>query len=650
MLVLFRSALACVAVATVAASWANSSDVSPIRNIERSNPTQRQHRGIDPVEFRTIDGSFNNLTQTDMGAAHTSLARWMPTDYHDGLAQMAAPEGVPARMISNVIFDQRRSFANAAAASDFLWQWGQFIDHDIDLTDGMDPPEPAPLPIPFGDPWFDPNGLGNVTLSFNRSLYDPNSGSTTPREQLNEITAWIDASMVYGSEEHRAQALRTLDGTGRLRTSAMDLLPYNVTGLPNAGGDGADLFLAGDVRANEQVGLTAMHTLFVREHNRLADAIGAAQPDLDGQTVYLRARRLVIAQIQAITYREFLPLLLGPNVIEPYGGYEPTQDSAIANVFSTAAFRLGHSMLSPQLLRLNALGEPIADGHLALRDAFFAPTRITDEGGIEPVLRGLAAQICQRIDHQVIDEVRNFLFGPPGAGGFDLVSLNIHRGRDHGLPRYNDARLAAGLQPVDDFKKINGDPTVHEALAAAYPTVDDIDLWVGVVAEAHVLGSLVGELGIRLVTKQFRNLRNADRFWYERILDDAELAWVNATTLADVIRRNTDIGNELSDDVFRVSTLSNQDTDSVADPWDNCLLIDNDDQRDTDNDGYGNVCDADFNNDGATNALDLGVLRAVFLTDDEHADLNGDGIVNVVDLGLFRTLFFMPPGPSGQVF
>ena len=119
----------------------------------------------------------------------------------------------------------------------------------------------------------------------------------------------------------RAAALRTNDGTGRLLVSEGDLLPFNTPGLPNAGGTGPELFLAGDVRANEQVGLAALHTLFVREHNRLAQEMAANDPSLTGEEIYQEARRIVGALIQVITYNEFLPALLGPNALRPYRGY-----------------------------------------------------------------------------------------------------------------------------------------------------------------------------------------------------------------------------------------------------------------------------------------------------------------------------------------
>ncbi len=629
---------------------ADTPETSPVRQIVRgARPDARE---TTPDGYRRIDGRDNNAAQPAMGAAGTALLRWSPADYADGMAQMVASGLSNPRDVSNAISDQRLNHVNAAAASSFLWQWGQFVDHDLDLTDGVVPPEAADIPVPAGDLWFDPDGTGTQVMTFNRSIYDPATGTApgNPRQQLNEITAWIDASNVYGSDPDRGAALRTLDGTGRLRVSDGDLLPYNLDGLPNAGGPGAHLFLAGDVRANEQVGLTAMHTLFVREHNRLAAAIADAHPDYDGETIYLEARRLVGALMQAITYEEFLPLLLGPDALPPYAGYRPDVDAGIANEFATAAYRLGHSMLSPVLLRVDASGQPIDEGHLALRDAFFAPERLSDEGGIDPVLRGLAAQFAQQIDPRVIDDVRNFLFGPPGAGGFDLASLNVQRGRDHGLAGYNATRIALGLAPAADFAAVCSDTDTQARLASAYSGPDDIDLWVGLLAEDHLPGAMVGELAAHVIARQFANLRDGDRFWYELDLTPEELAEVRATRLADVIRRNTTIGAEIPDDVFRVHDLPDTDADGVADAWDNCTLVGNPAQRDADADGYGNACDTDLDNDGRTNFVDLGLLKAVFLTTDAGADFNGDGMVNVIDLGILRRQMFRPPGPSGHHF
>jgi hypothetical protein len=358
--------------------------------------------------------------------------------------------------------------------------------------------------------------------------------------------------MVYGSDPTRAAALRTLDGTGRLKTSSGNLLPFNTGGLPNEGGPAPTLFVAGDVRANEQVGLTSMHTLFVREHNRQARIIHHRVPDLNGDQIYERARARVGALIQVITYNEFLPILLGPDALKPYTGYDPSVNAGIGNVFSTAAYRLGHSMLSPELLRLNKKGKPIPEGNLALRDAFFSPWRITNERGIEPLLRGLARNRAQKVDAYIIDDVRNFLFGPPGSGGFDLASLNLQRGRDHGLPSYNDVRLAYGLPPAVTFADITRNRALRRRLASVYGTVEKVDVWIGGLAEDHRRGAMVGELFQTILVNQFERLRDGDRFFYRNIFRHYQVKKLEKTTLADIIRRNTNIGPELQANVFLI--------------------------------------------------------------------------------------------------
>ncbi|MCB1628616.1 MAG: hypothetical protein KDI48_12900, partial [Xanthomonadales bacterium] len=353
---------------------------------------------------------------------------------------------------------------------------------------------------------------------------------------------------VYGSDADRAAALRSFEG-GRLATSDGQMLPFNTTGLPNAGGSGSELFLAGDVRANEQVGLAAMHTLFVREHNFWAGELALADPTLDDEGLYQRARMIVAGEIQAITYGEFLPMLLGAAAIAPYQGYRPEMNAHIANSFSTAGYRIGHSLLSPQLLRLNADGTEVPQGHLSLREAFFAPQRL-QEAGIDPILRGLAAQHCQDLDIYVIDDVRNFLFGQPGQGGFDLPALNIQRGRDHGLPGYAAARLAMGGKPLDVFSDIGADAAVTQRLSQAYAEVSQIDLWTGLLAEPHVSGAMVGPTLKQLLSEQFTALRDGDRFYYENWANPSLREQISATRLSHIIRRNTGIGSELTEQVF----------------------------------------------------------------------------------------------------
>lgn len=504
----------------------------------------RDHRPDDPmlVRFATIDGSYNNLRNVTWGVAHANLWRRIPSDYSDGISVPARIGGESPREISNMIFDQTDSILNDRGLTDFVWQWGQFLDHDIDLTETHIPLEAFPIPVPSDDFLFDPDGTGSEFILLFRSIYNPNTGISTPREQLNMITSWIDGSNIYGSDEETMNNLRLFQ-RGMLRVSVHEtghMLPVDADGF----------YLAGDIRVNEQLGLTTMHTLFMREHNRICRQILANNPDLTDEQVFWNARKRVIAILQSITYNEFLPALLGPNALRPYRGYNDRIFPNIANSFSTSAYRFGHSMLSPQLLRLDENWDPVPEGHIALADAFFRPDELRVHG-IDPYLRGLMSQQAQEIDAKVIDDVRNFLFGPPGAGGFDLVSLNIQRGRDHGLPSLPAMRAQFGLPPINDFADISSDPVIQLQLASMYDSVDDVDPWVGMLCEDHLPGASVGMTAFWIIRDQFQRLRDGDRFWYENQFSGAALEGIRNTRLSNVIRRNTGI-RHIRDDLFHM--------------------------------------------------------------------------------------------------
>ena len=501
---------------------------------------------------RSIDGSGNNLLNPTWGAADQQLLRMAAPDYGDGVSIPSGSGRPNPRAISNAVAAQSSSVLNTRQLTDFVWQWGQFVDHDIDLSTAADPAEPFHISVPTGDPWFDPFSTGTQIIPLTRTVYDPATGTGpgNPRQQINQITAYIDASNIYGSDVARASALRTFSG-GQLISSGDKMLMKNTVGMPNANGGPLpddQMYLSGDVRTNEQIGLTAMHTLFMREHNRLTDELATENPSWDDEQLYQRARKIVGAEMQVITYQEFLPALLGPLAPSLSAAYDPTINPGIANEFSTAIYRLGHSMLSENLLRMESPLVPAPEGPLPLKDAFFNPTLLTSTVDLEHLLMGLSMQTQQDIDNQIVDAVRNFLFGPPGAGGFDLASLNIQRGRDHGLPDYSTVRAAFsvyGLSPVSSFAEVTSDAALQAELAALYGTPDNMDLWVGALAEDHLPGSGVGPLITAALVDQFTRLRDGDRFWYALDSDftPAEIAELQGTRLSDVILRNTGLSH-----------------------------------------------------------------------------------------------------------
>lgn len=515
--------------------------------------------GITVSEFAAIDGTGNNIDNPALGSVDTELLRLADADYTDGLSTPAGDDRPSAREISNAIVAAETSETNDRYLTDIFWVWGQFIDHDIDLTeaahdDDGNPLESFPIEVPTGDAFFDPAGSGTAVIDLNRSAYV--DGVDGVREQINQITAFIDGSVIYGSDEARAAELRTFAG-GLLKTSVGDLLPYNEAGFENAGGPFDSLFLAGDVRANENVALSAMHTVWVREHNRIATELAAQNPELTDEEIYQQTRQVVAGELQAITFNEFLPALFGAEAISDYSGYDPTVDPSIASEFSTAAYRFGHTLLSPELLRLDEDGEIADEGNLALLNAFFNPSEL-EANGIDSILRGATVNVAQELDNELVDDIRNFLFGAPGSGGFDLASLNIQRGRDHGLADYNSTRVALGLAAVENFADITSDAEVAARLAELYGTVDNIDLWVGGLAEDHLAGSSMGETFSAIIIDQFERLRDGDRFWYENVFTGDALDEIAGTTLADVIERNTNLSG-LQDTVFFAPTVMRVD-------------------------------------------------------------------------------------------
>lgn len=528
---------------------------------------------INVQTVRAIDGS-NSSGISGAGATNATLLRIGPADYPDdgsGNTIIMTPDRANPRTISNRIAAQSESIVNKRQMTDFIWAWGQFVDHDLDLTSTSSSAGTADIDLEDENDILGPN-----PIPFDRSLFVAGTGQAgSPRQQANEITSFIDASNVYGSDLIRSQTLRTFQG-GRLETSAGDLLPFNTGGLPNAGGTGANLFLGGDVRANENVMLSSLHTLFVREHNRVAALLELQDPAASDEVIYQLARKIVGAEIQAITYREWLPALMGkqaPDISKiPFNNnVNPT----VATEFSTALFRVGHTLLSSNL-PLAENGQVVSG--LPLQNAFFNPNfLVNDPQNVDRLLGGFGFQEAQEIDNKVVDDVRNFLFGPPGAGGLDLASLNIQRGRDHGLPDYNTVREAYSLRRVTSFQQISSRADVQAALEELYGTVDNIDAWVGALAEDHVHGSSLGPLLQAGLKDQFSRAVAGDKFFFTRDQDLQQVAAVAAVnlakvTLADVIRANTVVAN-LPDNVFMIHKGTNSDVVASFDSAANRIYI-----------------------------------------------------------------------------
>jgi hypothetical protein len=513
-------------------------------------------------QVRTYDGYGNNSSNPDWGAKGSPLRLVTPLVYSDSISTPTGLDRPNPRTISNDLFAQKEAIFDGHNLTDYTWVFGQFIDHDITLIHNSES-EAAFVPVPPCDPIFDPTCSGASLILMSRSAAMPGTGTSkeNPRNFANEISAYLDASAVYGSDQIRANWLRT-HTDGKLKVSEGNLLPFNTVdgeinsptdhNAPSMDRNDPDqnrYFVAGDVRANENVMLTAMHTLFVREHNRKCDEIKANSPGASDEQIYQKARKLIGGFIQNVTYHEWLPSM--GVILDDYSGYRSDVNVNVSNVFSAAAFRFGHTLLSSNLLRMNDGCETLPQGDLTLRNAFFNPALVVSSG-IDPLVKGMSAQIQQNLDCKVIDDVRNFLFGPPGFGfGLDLAAININRGRERGLADYNSIRDALGLGRVKSFDEICVDPVEARIMEELYVDVNKVDPWVGMLAEEHMPGAMFGETIMAIMKEQFKALRDGDRFYFENDpeLNAEEKAEIRNMKLADLVKRNTPL-QAMQENVF----------------------------------------------------------------------------------------------------
>ncbi|XP_046954302.1 thyroid peroxidase [Lynx rufus] len=550
-------------------------------------------------KYRLITGACTNRDHPRWGASNTALARWLPPAYEDGISEARGwnphvlYNGFPLPPVREVTRQVIRVSNEAVTEddqySDLLMVWGQYIDHDIAFTPqstrkvasegeadcqltckNQDPCFPIQLPI---------NGSGTSgrsCLPFYRSsaacgtgiqgAFFGNLTSANPRQQMNGLTSFLDASTVYGSSPALEKQLRnwtSAEGLLRVNTRHRDAgrayLPFarppGPTGCaPEPGTRGtaqAPCFLAGDGRASEVPALTALHTLWLREHNRLAVALKALNAHWSADTAYQEARKVVGALHQIITMRDYIPKVLGPEAFQqhvgPYEGYDPTVDPTVSNVFSTAAFRFGHATVHPLVRRLDAsFREHPTLPPLRLQDAFFSPWRVLKEGGLDPLVRGLLSRPAklQVQDQLMNEELTERLFVLGSSGMLDLASINLQRGRDHGLPGYNAWRRFCGLPALETrahLRTATANASIAGRMMDLYGHPDNIDVWLGGLAETFLPRARTGPLFACLIGRQMKALRDGDRFWWESsgVFTEAQRRQLAKHSLSRVICDNT---------------------------------------------------------------------------------------------------------------
>ncbi|KAF7389163.1 hypothetical protein HZH66_010300 [Vespula vulgaris] len=537
----------------------------------------------DPTTpYRTLSGHCNNLRNPNLGQSLTTFARLLPPVYEDGVSKPRSRSvtGVPLpnpRVVSTVIHPDISNLHNRYTL--MVMQFAQFLDHDLTMTPihkgfaesipscrSCDSPQTVhaecnPFPVPPGDHFYPTvNVTSGARMCFPSMRSLPGQQHLGPREQVNQNTAYLDGSVVYGENNCIANILRGFNGRMNITTNTnrgKDLLPQSAT-HPECKARSSYCFIGGDGRASEQPALTVMHTMWIREHNRIMEGLRQINSHWDGEKLYQQSRRIISAMLQHLTYNEFLPRILGWNAVSLYGlkllpqgyykEYSPTCNPSVLNEFATAAFRIGHSLLRPHLPRMDRSYQNV-DPPILLRDGFFNPDMLYQSGMIDEMTRGLVATPMETLDQFITGEVTNHLFENRRIphSGVDLIALNVHRARDHGIPSYNQYRALCNLKKATTFEDLSREmaPEVIARMKRIYASVDDIDLFPGGMSERPLQGGLVGPTFACIIAIQFRQLRKCDRFWYET--DDPnirftehQLAEIRKTTLSKVMCENMD--------------------------------------------------------------------------------------------------------------
>ncbi|XP_071944046.1 uncharacterized protein [Antedon mediterranea] len=550
-------------------------------------------------KYRTINGTCNNLDNVHWGAALTPMPRFLAPDYADGVndpREAPSPRFLPSpRLVSSTVVHEVVNLAKQF--NTLVMHTGQYLDHDI----GHSPEEVGdeechcttndrclPIKIPDNDPFFNSSSC----IEFLRSSPVPGLDCKPgPRQQLNQITSFLDLSSVYGSHDNVSAALRNQDDKAYLKVQENPLgepykpyLPVDEE-LEQCVGISEDerCVKGGDLRTSEQPGLVAMHTIFMRQHNAFAKILYDINPQWKGDVVFEEARKINYAIWQRIIYNEFLPIIIGREAMLKYDltvlndgfflGYSAKVDPSAVNVFSHAAFRFGHSLIPSDLKRVNHKFEEVYP-RVTLREAFFNASFLFDHenGGLDSIVLGMLSDSLSKVDTNIDDDVTKHLFAVPAGGiGLDLVALNIQRGRDHGLPAYNEWRYFCELPKAKNFDDLRSEMSASNIrnLQKVYESVDDIDAFIGFISETAVHGALVGKTLGCIIAKQFRNFKFGDRFWHEngngkQAFTIEQLNEIRKMTMARVLCENLNEIESVQPRAFEVADEDKTSTESTG--------------------------------------------------------------------------------------
>jgi peroxidase len=396
-----------------------------------------------------------------------------------------------------------------------------------------------PITVSRSDPFYAPQNI--KCLAFIRSnIISNNPYKIDVGEQVNGVTSYLDLSQIYASDFEQMKKVRSFNG-GRLKVDIKNILP-----MENG------KYFSGDHRAMQTPFLAIIHSLFVRNHNNIADKLGALNRHWSEERLFQEARKINVAIYQKIIYEEWLELFVGSENADQLKltEYDINADATTLNEFSTAAFRIFHAFL-PSMLEIR--NENTTEMSLNLSDLLKKSELLNY---YENILRGMTHQKMNLVGYS--NEVLNRMFKNQNKIGIDLLSMDIMRGRDHGIPAYhkflkmcnvtaNNIKVFNDLAPMISKKSII-------QLRQTYKTVYDIDLIVGGALENLELSSKGGVFGPTfecIIREQFNRWKSGDFYFYSHksSFTGDQLRAIRSYKLANFLCENSNL-NEIKSEAF----------------------------------------------------------------------------------------------------
>lgn len=528
--------------------------------IDRSHGHSHHEPALEPatsdvLRARTADGSYNDLESPRMGMAHTRFGRNVPLSAvrHPSPRTLTAPS---PRTISQALL-ARREFVPATSLNVLAAAWIQFMTRDWFSHGDNDPSEPYTVPLAPEDTWHE------HPMRVQRTRRDPSRCplSGGPPTFTNDVTHWWDASQVYGSDRALQLRLRTLQG-GKLKLDGAGRLPIDEQ-------SGAEL--TGFITDTNWTPLTLLHTLFVREHNAVCDALLRAYPHWSDEELFQHARLVIAALLAKIHTVEWTPALLS----------HPTLTAAMnANWWGVFGERVQ-----------NKLGR-VAD-HEALsgipggqRDHFGVPYSITEEFVAVYRMHSLVPdelQLRSLRDHKVIRrctlsdmlgsagvsliaelgmETLLYSFGTAHPGALrlhnypqhlrnlkrfdgsivDLATIDVLRDRERGVPSYTELRRHLHLPVPKTFEELTDNAEWAQELRDVYAHVDLVDPLPGMLAEPLPSGMAFSDTAFRLFILMASRRLNSDRFFTSdftpEVYSPLGMQWIRDNDMRTVLLRH----------------------------------------------------------------------------------------------------------------